>query len=245
MQNISKHYREIRLRLFYSLYAFICTFITCYLYQIELLYFLTRPFLQLNHTLISTNVTETLSSILSLCFFLTLLSLIPFLVYEWWSFRNPSKYSWETYTSSLSLLLSFFFCELVFIYSIIFPRISKFFSSFQLTVLTENTSKTLIEISPRLDSIIEYSTQVFFLFFLFFQIPLIFAILFQLKICNSMQLSQWRRPFLLFFVCLSALISPPDVGNQVFSTFFCFIMYEFCIWIGYMFHQTDLYKSKN
>lgn len=248
MQNITKHYREIRFRLIYSFYAFFLAFLTCYYYQLELLYVLTRPFLELNHTLISTSVTEALSSILTLCFGISLLSFIPYLVYQWWCFRNPSKYSWETHSFSLIFLFSFFFCELVFIYTVLFPRISQFFSSFQITVLaeTDTLTKTLIEISPRLDSIIHYSTQLFFFLFLLFQIPLFFAIMFQFKVFNSQQLSQWRKPFFPFFVCFSACISPPDLLNQLLCTIFLLILFEFCIWMGYIFEifHLNLKKTK-
>lgn len=135
MQHIYYHIAEIKLRFIYCVFSFILTILVSYLFQYELLYLITRPFLELQQKFIFVELTEALYTIIRVCFFTSLILIIPFIMYQFWSFFIPSCYFSER--TSINNFLFFFFIllilEILCVYFLIFPKICEFLSSFQLT----------------------------------------------------------------------------------------------------------------
>lgn len=251
MQNFTKYITEVKLRSFYLMISFFILFLTCYCFQIELLYILLRSFLNLNHRFISTNVTEILTSIIYLCFLISCLFLIPNILYQWWCFQKPSKYRWETNTTLFLFLSSLFLTELSWIYFWIIPKLSAFFTSYQIVIykdvinsshIIKNNISNIVEISPKLDTIINYNLYFYIFIFCILQIPLIFTICYQYQLIHCTQLSESRKILFFFIILISAFLSPPDLFNQLFCTIFLSCMIEFCILIGYFIETINKYK---
>lgn len=259
MQNFVKHITEVKLRCFYIVFSFFCTFLTCYYFQIELLYLLIRPFLILNHKFLSTDVTEILTSLIYLCFIVSCILLIPFLLYQWWCFQKPSKYQWEIHSYIYIFLLILFCFELFCIYFYIIPKISAFFTSYQIVIhkdmihsysdykvekdMLHSDLLKIVEISPKLDTLLKYSLQFYTGFFFILQIPLVFTLCYQLQLINSMQLSKSRKLIIFFSFLFSAFVSPPDLFNQLICTIFFLILFEICILVGYFIESLNKYKN--
>ena len=235
---MSYHYNEIRYRAFYIIYSLICTLITCYYYQLELMYLLSRPFLQLNQILQSTDITEALSTTYKLCIYMSLGICIFHCIYQYWSFLVPSRYTFERrkITFFLVLFVILFCLETYLIYFFIFPEICELFSSFQIYVKTETLSGEaafkIVEMSPRIESTVNSSIKIYFLLCLFFQIPVLFLLLFYLNYCNCFSICRYRKVVFFCIICLSALISPPEILSQLCCFFVIVFLFEFSLWLG-------------
>ena len=133
MYQLSYHFLEIRLRVFYLLLSLILTITISYYYQFEILYIIGRPFLELDQKFILIDLTEAFYTILRVCGTISFLIIIPFFIYHFWSFYIPSRYNFER--KSINKFTIIFFCmiflELLILYFIIFPKICVFLLSFQ------------------------------------------------------------------------------------------------------------------
>ena len=107
MLNIYHHIKEIKLRIIYSLFSLIITLLISYFFQLELLYLITRPFLELQQKFIFVDLTEALYTIIRICFYISIMLIIPYIFYQIWSFLIPSCYFSER-TSINNFLLIFF-----------------------------------------------------------------------------------------------------------------------------------------
>lgn len=256
LQNITKHITEVKYRFLYLGFSFFCTFLTCYYYQIEFLYLLIKPFLELNHTFLSTDVTEILTSLISLCFLMSCILLIPFVLYHIWCYLKPGRYQWEIqYQTRLSLLfLALLFIEFLGIYWYILPEISAFFTSYQIVIHKDTLDSgfslkevpdfmKIVEISPKLETILHYNLQLFLVLLFLLQIPVFFIICYHYKIVTAMQLGKSRKFIIFLSLLLSAFISPPDVFNQLICTFFFLFLFEMCIFVGYFLESIQKYKN--
>lgn len=256
LQNITKHITEVKYRFWYLSFSFFCTFLTCYYYQIEFLYLLIKPFLELNHTFLSTDVTEILTSLISLCFLISCILILPVFVYHFWCYIKPGRYEWEiqNHTKFSLFFLFLLCCEFFGIYWYILPEISAFFTSYQIVIHKDTLDSgfrlkevsnlmKVVEISPKLETILHYNLQLFIVLLILLQIPIFFLICYHYKIITAMQLGKSRK--FLFFLSLlfSAFISPPDILNQLICTLFFLFLFEICIFVGYFLKSIQKYKN--
>lgn len=258
------HYLEIRYRLFYVFFSIFCAFITSYCYQLELMYLISRPFIQLNQTLQSTDIAEALATTFRLCIYLSIGICVINYIYQYWSFLVPSRYEFERKKLTLFLILisTLLILETYFIYFNLFPKICEIFSSFQIyldkpvnydnSILPNDSTGFLysrqnivkiIEMSPRIESTVSSSIQIYFFLCLMFQIPILFILLFYLNYCNCFSICRYRKIIYFFIICFSALISPPDLASQLLCFFIASFFFEFSLWIGcFFFVKNNIYK---
>jgi sec-independent protein translocase protein TatC len=253
MQYISHYFFEIRLRVFYSIFACILSLTLSYIYKYELFYLFSKPFLIFSRQFIFFELTEGLYTMIRISGSISILTTIPYLIYQFWSFVIPSYYIFER--KKLNFFLWSFFIlilfEFLFIYWFLFPKLCEFLVSFEIkSLLPQNEfSPVSIEFTPRIASYIKVTIQLFSFFLLFFQLPFLFIGLFANNILTSANLSQQRK--FVFFLCLfvSAFISPPDVVSQLFISSILYIIYEIIIWIGFIFQSSknkyNFFKKKN
>ena len=144
MYQLSSHFLEIRLRVFYLLLSLILTIITSYYYQFEILYIIGRPFLELDHKFVLIDLTEALYTILRICGIISLLIILPFFIYHLWCFYIPSRYQFERKTINKFSIIFFFllFVELLMLYFVIFPKICEFLLNFE--IISSNSSDNLL-----------------------------------------------------------------------------------------------------
>lgn len=247
---IYKHYNELRYRITYLIISLSFALITSYNYRLELLYLLSRPFLQLNQILQSTDVSEALSSIIKLCILSSLIVCFFYFLYQYWSFLVPSQYKFERIKTSLILLtiLILVSLESLLIYFIIFPLICEIFSSFQVYVdnfdekMNINDTYKIIEMSPRIGSILSSTIRIYIILSLLFQVPLVFVLLFSWNWINCFSICKNRKIVYFFLICFSSLISPPEFLSQIACLTLLSILFEFSLWLGCIFYLKNNIK---
>lgn len=241
MQYISHYFFEIRLRVFYSIFACILSLCLSYMYKYELFYLFSKPFLVFSKQFVFFELTEGLYTMIYISGSISLLASIPYLIYQFWSFVIPSYYLFER--KKLNFFLWSFFMlvvlEFLFIYWFLFPKLCQFLISFEIKspLPQNNFSPVSIEFTPRIASYIKVTIQLFSFFLLFFQLPFVFIGLFANNVLTSSNLSQQRK--FVFFLCVfvSAFISPPDVLSQLLISSILYVIYEFIILVGFIFQS--------
>lgn len=232
------YFAEVRYRFSYLVGSFLITFFASYFHSLELIYLFARPFLHSKHHLlifdkgfIFTNLTEAFHTTLKICLIWSFLLLIPVIFYQFWCFFTPSWYFFERRRVRVcifsTILLTFLggFC----FYFLILPEVLDFLLNFKI-----NSPLFTIQLEARIDSYVRISSGVFLIVESIFQTPLFFYFLYIYGYLDSLFLSRNRKLFLLFFVLLSALLTPPDPLTELFLFSFFWFFFEFYIWIGFL-----------
>ena len=232
------YFAEIRYRLTYYICSFFITFFTSYYYSYELIYLFARPFLHSKHHLlifdkgfIFTNFTEGLNTNLKICFIWSFVFLVPLIFYQFWCFFNPSWYFFERVRIRrclFSAILLTFLGGFVF-YFLVYPILLDFLLNFKI-----DSPLFTIQFTARIDSYVKISSTVFLIVESIFQTPLFFYFLYFYGYVDSVFLSKNRKMFLLFFVLLSALLTPPDPLTEFLIFLFFWFLFESLIWIGFL-----------
>lgn len=257
MQHIYHHITEIKLRFIYSIFSLIITLLVSYIYQLELLYIITRPFLKLQQKFIFVDLTEALYTIIRICIYISIMLIIPYIIYQIWSFFIPSCYLSErnAINKFLIIFIILLCLEIFIIYFLLFPKICEFLLSFQINnplsstfekgISTLNLDKNqittsslvIVELSARIESYVKLIIRLLIFILFFFQLPFFFVILYYNKICTGYDLCLNRK--FIFFLCIlfSAFISPPDIFSQSLIILFFIFIFEFLIFLGLIFQQ--------
>ena len=175
MQNIYNHITEIKFRFIYSIFSLILTLLVSYIYQLELLYIITRPFLELQQKFIFVDLTEALYTIIRICIYTSIMLIIPYVFYQIWSFFIPSCYFSERISINKFLIIFFILLclEIFIIYFFLFPKICEFLLSFQIS--TPETSLVMVELSARIESYVKLIIRLLIFILFFFQLPFFFC----------------------------------------------------------------------
>ena len=227
------YFFEIYYRIFYIFITFFSLLIINYNYIYEFFYFFSKIFIQINinkidYNFITTDFTEILFSQIKLCFFITLINLIPIIWYHFERFFFPGLYLYEQIKiiklKYYSLILLFF--SLFITYIFIMPFLIKFFLSFKILI---NNNSINIELLPKINEFINFTIKLYFSIIFLFQIPLIIIIILKLN-KNFKQFFINNRKFIYIIIfIIAALLSPPDIISQLFIALPFIIIYEFII----------------
>lgn len=243
MQSLSSHLLEMRLRFIYINLACILSIIVSYMYRIELVYIVSRPFLKFHREFIFLDLTEAFYTIIRITGIISLISVLPLVTYHFWCFFIPSYYKGERKKINKLFLVffTFFLIQLVVIYFFIFPKICEFLMSFEIkslenTIVERQWNLFSVELAPRIESYFKLTFRFFIIILSVFQIPFIFMIFYSKRWITSYDLCDKRK--YIFFLCVifSAFISPPDIISQLILSSFTYLVYEFIIIIG-LFYQ--------
>lgn len=241
MHYLSHYFFEIRLRILYGIAASILSLFVSYLYKYEIFYLFSKPFLVFSNQFIFLDLTEGLYSMIRISGIISIVTTIPYIIYQIWSFLVPSYYLFERkkFNEFLIIFGIVFVIEFFFIYWIIFPKFCEFLVSFEMKSLLPNQENILvsIEFSPRIESYIKLTTQLFSFLLFIFQFPLIFFILFLKKLITSYSLCEQRKIYFFLSILLSAFLSPPDFLSQLLLSSIIYIFYEFIIFIGFFLNK--------
>ena len=240
MRPLSFHFLELRLRFLYISLSCILSLILSYKYKFELVYVISKPFLEFQTKFIFLDLTEALYTIIRISGVISFLSILPLILYHFWCFLIPSCYNFErkVINNLICVFLLLFLFELLVIYFFIFPKICEFFMSFEVkslenSYLDKNLSVLSVELAPRIQSYFKLIYHFFFLILSIFQLPFAFTVIYSRKWINFSTLCEKRKYIFFFCILLSAFISPPDFVSQSILCFFSYSIYEFIIFLVY------------
>lgn len=172
-----------------------------------------------NSTMIATDIASNFISPFKLNFYLTLILIMPYLLYEIWKFIAPALYKNEKKLISTLFVLSciLFYIGINFAYQIILPSILHFF----IHIAPDN-------ILPMTDinSYLNFCLKLFLVFGLAFEIPVLVILLVNTGIIPIQNLINNRRYILVGCFGISMFVTPPDALSMTLLAIPMYILFE-------------------
>jgi sec-independent protein translocase protein TatC len=238
LQNNSKVFeyfiKEFKLKIFYSVLTIILTSISCYIYIKQLIYLITFYLLDNMYTnrFIFTQLTEVFFTYFKFSIFCGILFSLPIIFFFIWLFFIPGLYNYERKYINWYCLLIFvlLIVSILLNYYFILPNILKFFLYFE-----QNNMYFPIHFEAKLSNYLFSIVLLLLNITLCFQIPAILSFLLYFNIVKVENLIKKRKYIYITFILISALISPPDLYNQILLSFFIIFFYELFIFLLFFF----------
>lgn len=164
---------------------------------------------------------------INLSFIISIYLSVPFFIYQIYRFISPGLYKSEKFFILPYIILSpiLFFIGSLFVFFLIIPNAQFFFLNISNNFNTSHKIRMIIDIQKY----ISMCFDLFFLFGLAFQFPLIIQILLKLNLINVDQLKKIRKFIIVFIFIISAILTPPDILSQIMLAVPLIILYEIII----------------
>lgn len=184
--------------------------------------FLSTPLqtqLPSNSTMIATDIASNFMSPFKLNFYISIMIIMPYILYEVWKFIAPALYKNEKKLVSTLLILSFilFYSGIAFSYQLILPSILHFF----IYIAPEN-------ILPMTDinSYLSFCLKLFLVFGLAFEIPVLVIVLVTTRVISIENLKNNRRYIIVGCFAISMFVTPPDALSMALLAIPMYILFE-------------------
>ena len=236
----------MHLRSVYIIISWFICFVYCYSNHIQVIYFIVKPlsvFSPINNPnsgdpysantsaagldFIYTNINEAFYATLHACFVISLVAILPLVIYQGWCFLMPSRYQWERVLWNTRIWVGAFYITTVMwiILGYLLPRIYIFLHLFAV-----KSGALRITLEARIAPYLSWIFLSFFLFLLLTLLPMATYIALSNKIISVHNLWKNRRAALYLILILAAFVSPPDIWSQLFLTAFLYMLFECVIW---------------
>ena len=231
---------ELRLRFLSFVFSFFLTFCTLYNYSSEYFYFLAKPLHILRF--IFTDISEAFQTYLELSFGLSFFFLLPFLLYQIFSFFVPGFFCYEKkyYLKCLQSFFSLYLFSFFFTWLVILPILWSFFTQFE-----TQTGLVHIELEPRILTNLRFILKVFLFSQFFFQIPFLSILYFQnFGKEKHLIVSQNRHLVYIGILIICSCFCPPDVFLQVFTSICCILVFEIILFALFLIRSYESIVKK-
>jgi sec-independent protein translocase protein TatC len=242
------HLIELRLRLIWSLLAFVIAFVGCYAFSTQIYQFLAAPLAhalegQEGRRMIATGLTETFFTYVRVAMFAAMCVSFPIVATQIWMFVAPGLYKNEQ-RAFLPFLIAtpvMFFAGAALVYYFLMPAAIHFFLGFE-TKAVEGA--LAIQVEARVSEYLSLIMSLIFAFGLSFQLPVLLTLLGRVGIVSSQQLANYRRYAIVIAVIVAAVLTPPDLMSQIALWIPLCLLYEASIWIVRMFERDREREAK-
>ncbi len=233
-QPLVAHLMELRQRLLYCLVAIVLVFAALCPFANILYGQVAAPLI--NHLapgnqMIATEVAATFIIPIKLAFYLSLVIVMPYLLYQGWAFIAPGLYETEKRFALPLLVISIllFYSGIAFAFFIVFPLLFAFFTS----VAPEGVA-VMTDISRYLDFIM----KLFLAFGLAFEVPVVTLLMLRTGITTVASLRRNRPYIIVGAFVLGMLLTPPDVVSQLLLAMPLWLLFELGLLLGYRYAAT-------
>jgi sec-independent protein translocase protein TatC len=215
-----EHLDELRLRILYSLLAWVICSIGAYFFTPAILRLFTS---MINTKLVFVNPTEALFAYLKIAMFVGFFVSLPIVLYQVLFFIIPGlkkdERKWVLRLVPFAVLL--FFTGVLFAYFVLIPVSLRFFLSF-------GTSDLVPMIT--IGGFISFVLTLLIICGVTFQTPMIILFLGLIGLVDSRILAEKRKYVIVFFFVLAAIATPtPDAFTQIIVTIPLLFLYEVSI----------------
>ena len=175
---------------------------------------------------IFTDISEAFQTSISLSIFISLFLIVPFIMYNIWSFFIPSLYTFERqrFTSDCNFFLFIYIIATYFSINVVFPFFWEFFLNFQ-----EMNNLYELECQPRISSYISFLFYIIFVSQVFCLFPFFFFLLIKYHYLNIQQIIKKRSIIYLTSFLVISFLSPPEITSQFLLFFICIFFFEISI----------------
>ncbi|HVY85222.1 MAG TPA: twin-arginine translocase subunit TatC [Caulobacterales bacterium] len=214
-----EHLIELRSRLVVSIGALFVAFCGCFFFATNIFLFLTEPFVAAvervhpdrAHQAINLYNTDAMGFFVvkvKVALFAAIIVAFPIIAWQAYAFVAPGLYKRERSAVAPFLVAApiMFLLGATFVYFVAMPFALEFALNQQVTV-----GQIHVEYLPKVDEYIALVTTLVLAFGLFFQMPVVLALLARIGVVStSLLLKSWRYA-LVGIAAFAALVTPPDV----------------------------------
>ncbi len=176
--------------------------------------------------IININVASQFMIHISTSFWVALITVFPYFIYELWLFVKPALYPSELKNMRLAFLMGtgMFYIGCALGYCVIFPFTFRFLVEYQLSASIVN------QIS--LNSYISMFTTMIFMMGLVFELPMVLWLLSKMRLINKQLLIKFRKYAVVALLVLAAVITPTGDPFTLALVFLpLYLLYEFSVLI--------------
>ncbi len=225
---ITKHLMILRQHLFKIVAAILLLFFCLLPFANRTYQILSEPLraqLPVSSSMIATDVTATFMAPFKLNFFVALMLVMPYIIYQIWSFAKPALYEKEK-SLALPILVSsicLFYLGIAFAYFIALPSILHFFIS-----VSPETVAPMTDIN----SYLAFCLKLFLVFGLTFEIPVVTLLLILIGVVSTQSLVEKRRFIIVGCFFISMFVTPPDAISMIMLAVPMWLLFELGLLLG-------------
>ena len=246
-----EHLMELRTRLIIALGALFVAFCGCFVFAQQIFLFLVEPFIVAVHKtdphhaadairLVNTDALGFFVVKVKVSLFAAIVVAFPVIAYQAYSFVAPGLYKRERSAVAPFLVAApiMFLLGGAFVYFVAMPFALEFALNQQVTV-----GPIHVEYLPKVDEYVALVTTLVLAFGVFFQMPVVLALLARIGlVTTSLLLKSWRYA-LLGIAAFAALVTPPDVFSMSVMFVPMFGVYLVSILIVWIIEKARLKKE--
>ena len=229
------HLTELRDRLLRALLAVLVMFICLFPFANDIYAFVSEPLraiLPEGASMIATEVASPFLTPFKLTLFTAIFLVMPYILYQAWSFIAPGMYRHEKRLAIplLASSVALFYLGAAFAYFVVFPLIFAFFIS----VAPEG-----IAIMTDINSYLNFVLKLFFAFGVAFEIPIAALLMIWSGMTTPDALAA-KRPYIIVgcFV-FGMLLTPPDIISQSLLALPMWLLFEVGVYFGKYMRRKD------
>ena len=217
------HLLELRDRMIRMAIALIIVFVPCVYFGNEILTWLADPLvakLPDDSSLVSTSVMGVFLTPVKLSFYVALVVIMPYLLYEIWGFVAPGLYKHEKKFAAPLVFssIALFYSGMAFAYFLVFPGIFEF-----LVKITPVNVKMMTDINEYLSFVL----TMFLSFGIAFEVPIVVILLVLTNMVRIEKLTSSRGYVIIGIFVVSAIITPTtDAISQLAMAGPMWILFE-------------------
>lgn len=255
---LMEHLAELRLRLIYSVLAFVVALLAVFTFAEPALQFLAQPIGEIlrdsgqDARLIFTAPQEKFFVLFRISVIGGLMLSFPVIAYQLWRFVAPGLYKNEKGAFLPFIIASpaLFLLGASFAHYVVTPLALRFFIGFGdilPSITSILTNGDVGEITNPDDSTeiktfflgtiresLDLTLKFIFAFGLCFQLPVLLTLLGMAGIVSAQGLKDMRKYAVVGILLVAAIVTPPDVITQMILFTVVYLLYEVSIWLVYM-----------
>ena len=216
------HLLELRDRLLRSILAVLVLFLICAPFANSLYEVLAAPLMEAlpeGNTMISTEPHGPFFVPFKFAFAFSVAMVMPYLLYQLWSFVAPGLYQHEQRLVYPLLLSSsiLFYLGIAFAYFIVFPIIFAFFTA---------SAPEGVAVMTDINAYLSFCIKLFFAFGLAFEVPVATILLVKMGITTPDELVKKRPYIIVAAFVVGMFLTPPDIFSQTMLAIPVWILFE-------------------
>ena len=216
------HLLELRDRLLRSVIAVLVLFIICAPFANSLYEVLAAPLMEAlpeGNTMISTEPHGPFFVPFKFAFAFSVAVVMPFLLFQLWSFVAPGLYQHEQKLIYPLLLSSsiLFYLGIAFAYFVVFPIVFAFFTA---------SAPEGVAVMTDINAYLSFCIKLFFAFGLAFEVPVATILLVKMGITTPDDLVKKRPYIIVAAFVVGMFLTPPDIFSQTMLAIPVWILFE-------------------
>ena len=225
---ITEHLIELRKHLIKICVAVLIVFLALVGFSRELYNLLSDPLvaqLPANSTMIATDITSNFMAPIRLTIFVAAFVVMPYILYQIWSFIASGLYKKEKKIAIPVLFSSIFlfYTGVAFAYFVVLKGVLKFFILF--------APQNVIPMTD-IDSYLSFALKLFMVFGLTFEIPVVTLLLIMVGIVSTQSLESKRRYIIVGCFAVAAVVTPPDGVSMLLLAIPMWLLFELGLFLA-------------